>query len=321
MRRAVLSGIACVLLYGIPLAAAAAYDGTLQLSMSPQYPQPGDAVALTATDYSGNPDAMTYLWSIDGSTVLRGVGAKTLTTTAGPAGSATKVSVTVAANGIAMASGTATIRPGDVDLVWEGDTSVPPFYTGRPLPNGQSPVSVLAIPHIGAPGSEVPGDSLVYRWQVNGTPVSGASGYGKSFAILAPPVFAEPFTVSVRIETVDGTEGAYGTVTIAPRAPAAMVYEDAPLLGVRFEKAVTESFLMKQDEASFAAFPLFASAPASLSYQWTLDGSPFSVDPTQPGDVTFRKQGGGSGAHPVMFSYSNPKAFLENATASFTLTF
>ena len=319
MRRAALIGI-LFLSFGIPLLAAAD-TGALQLGMSPQYPQPGDTVTLTAADYLGNTNSLTYVWSVNGTVMLQGIGEKTLSLPAGAAGNVQTVLLTVEQDGVAQDTATAVIRPADVDLVWEGGTSVPPFSIERPLPNAQSRITLLAIPHIASGRSELPASSLIYSWGENGVPLASASGYGKYSTVVAPPTFSQPFTVSVHVETADGTGAADGSVTIAPQAPRALVYEDAPLLGVRFEKTVPASMPFSGTEMSFAAFPLSVANPKALSYQWTLDGAPFSVDPAQPGDVTFRKTGSGTGTHAVTFSFTNPAKFLENGSAAFTLAF
>ncbi len=324
MRRPALIGISFFLFAGAFFAVAGTAlgdTGILQLSLSPQYPKPGDVVTVTATDYAVNADSLTYLWSVDGSVVSQGVGEKTFTLTAGPAGSAHTVTLVVALGGVTEDSASATVRPADMDLILEGDTSVPPFYIGRPLPNAQSGITVLAMPHIVSGTAEVPANSLIYSWKENDVPLANLSGYGKSSIVVTPPTFSEPFTISVHAETQDGTGAADASATITPHAPVIAIYEDAPLLGVRFEKAISAAFPFSGTEVSFAAFPIFVSNPAALSYQWALDGTPFSVDPARPGAVTFRKTSSGSGSHTVSFSFTNPSAFLENATDSFTLTF
>lgn len=318
MRRVLLIGLS-VLLCATPFAAAAS-SGALQLNMSPQYPQPGDTVTLTATDYSANPDSLLYVWSVNNSVVLQGIGVKSFVLSAGTTGSEQTVTVTTTQNGIEH-TGTAIVRPAGVDMIWEGETSVPPFYAGRPLPNAQSAVTVLAVPHLMSGKTELDASSLIYSWKVNDVPVTSASGYGKPFFTTTPPTFGEPFTVSVHVETADGTGAAEGSATITPEKPRIVTYEDAALLGVRFEKTIPNAFPFVTDEVSFAAFPLFASNTNALSYQWTLDGTPFSVDPARPGAVTFRKTGSESGTHAITFSFTNPNKFLEHAATSFTLNF
>lgn len=289
--------------------------------MTPQYPSPGQTVTLTAVNYSSGADTATYIWSVNNAIVLQGIGAKTLTLSAGAAGSSQAISLLVVQNGAAEGAASAVIRPADVDMVWEGETSVPPFYTGRPLPNGQSALTVMAVPHIRTSSGEVPQNSLVYTWKVNGAPLGSQSGYARSSVVISPPSFNQAFTVSVHAQTPDGTGAADGATTIQPETPSALVYESAPLLGVLFNETVSGTVPFPGDELSFAAFPLFSGDLAALTSAWTLDGGAFSVDPSKPLDVTFRKTGSVSGSHPVTFSFTNAGAFLEHGGTTFTLSF
>ncbi|MBI3573948.1 hypothetical protein HY090_02770 [Candidatus Kaiserbacteria bacterium] len=294
--------------------------GTLQLSIRPQYPAPHETVTLTASN-AGSNGGETYIWSVDDTIVLQGIGEKTLVLPAGDSGSTQTVSlITVDEAGNPQGVASMLIRPADIDLVWEAKTAVPPFYTGRPLPNGASAITLLAIPHIILNDTELPTNALIYTWQVNGIPFAG-SGYGKSSVTITPPLFGTTFTVSVHAETPDGAGAADGITAIIPQTPEALLYENTPLLGIRFEKLISGTFALSGEEISLTAFPIFTQNPDALSYQWSLDGQPFAVSANAPRDVTLRKVGEGSGTHAVTFSFTNPQSFLENGAASFKLVF
>ena len=295
--------------------------GNLELVATPQYPQPGESTALIVNNTTGDAAVANYVWSVNGKTVLSGIGQNQLSLVAPTSGQDT-VDVTVTdASGAVLGTLSTIINPATVDIVWEGQTSVPPLYIGRPLPNGASPITVLAVPHIAVGGATVPDSSLIYTWSVNSIPKAAVSGYGKSSATITPPNFGQAFTVSIHAETADGRGGADGSATIQPQTPTALIYQNAPLLGMRFDKIIAGSFPMSETEASFIAYPLFVNNPTALTEQWTLNGAPFSVDPSQPQNVTFRKTGSGSGTSAVAFSFNNPSGFLESGSASFTLTF
>jgi len=296
-------------------------DGTISLGMTPQYPLPGQNVTLTASNFSGSADTASYTWTINGKTALQGTGAKTLTVAAGAAGSSQEVTVEARVNGESIGTDTVTIHPADVDLIWEGQTVTPPLYIGRPLANGGSRVTILAVPHIFVGSHEAAPDSLIYTWKINGATSGSQSGYGKSSIVVTPPSFAQAFTVSVHVETKDGA-AAEGSVVIQPQSPKILIYENAPLLGIRFDSAVSGFMSFPAQEISFTAYPLFVSTIAGLKYSWTLDGNTFAVDTERPRDVTFRKVGDTtSGTHTVTLSFQNPNNFLENGAASFKLTF
>ncbi|MBV9349844.1 MAG: hypothetical protein JO026_03765 [Patescibacteria group bacterium] len=308
-----------LVLLSLPLFAAASDSFGLSIDMAPAYPHPGDAIVLTATSYSGSADTA-YVWNVDGKTVLSGIGEKTLHMPAGALGSEDIVDVSAQENGTSLGSARAIVRPADIDLVWEGKTSVPPLYPGLPLPNSASTVSVLAVPHLYRGGRELPSQTLLYSWSVNGVPLASESGYGNASALVTPPNFAQPFTVSVHVEDTSGTIAGESETTISPQVPRVNIYEYAPLVGIRFEKNIAGMFTLSGSEVSFAAFPFFVNDPAQLSYQWSLDGSAFDVDPARPLDVTFRKTGNATGPHQVQFSLANRKNFVENVAATFILS-
>lgn len=293
----------------------------LEIGVEPEHPKPGDSVMLTVADYGGNTSNTTYVWSVNNAVVAQGVGQTSIALVAGTLGNAQTVQVLAIENGRARESTTFTIRPSSVDLVWEGNTYSRPFFLGRPLPNGQSTVTVLAIPHLGAGKTEVASNNVIYTWKVNGVLLEKQSGYGKSSAVLSAPKFNAAFTVSVQASTMDGGSVAENTTVIEPHIPTTVFYEDAPLLGVRFDKAITGSFPFASDEVSFIGYPLFVNDLGALSYAWSLDGSVFDTDSSYPRMATFKKIGTGAGNHEISFSFKNPEKFLEEGESSFQLNF
>jgi hypothetical protein len=296
--------------------------GTLELDLSPQYPAPGQTVTLTVVNTAPDAKSAVYTWTVDGKTVARAAGQQQITVAAGSTGASEEVTVTTEdAAGNETGAASITLNPASVDVIWEGDTAGPPLYIGRPLPNGQSPVTVLAVPHIAVDGKEVAPSALIYTWSVDTTPLANQSGYGRSSVSVTPPRFGAAFTVKVHAETADGRGAGDGSATIAPQTPRALMYENAPLLGILFNKNVSGTYPLSEPEASFTAYPLYTANPGALTYKWTLDDSAFDVDAAHPLDVTFRKVGAGSGSHAVRFSFTNPGRFMEAGSASFSLSF
>ncbi len=294
---------------------------SLEIGISPEHPHPRDTVTLTVSDYASDPGSTAYIWSVNDKVVEQGIGKTSITLVAGVLGSFQTVSVLASENGVARGNTSIIIRPASVDLVWEGDTYTPPLYIGRPLPNGQSTIHVLAVPHLPNGSSESPPDSVVYSWSVNGLPLPKQSGYGKSSAIITPPKFDTPFTIRVTASTKNGATVAENSQVIEPRAPTILLYENAPLLGVRFDTTLKDAFPFAGDEVSFIAYPLFVSSADALSYTWRLDTKPFTIDATKPRFATFRKVGEGGGAHTITISFENVNKFLEHGTKTFQLTF
>ena len=301
-------------------AAQSALDSIpIQIGVSPENPRPGDTVTLAISGNTGS-DLASFTWSVNGTVVLQGVGARNLSLKMGALGQTTDVTVDMNDRG-EQNSGEILLSPSTVDLVWEGQTYTPPLYLGRPLPNGGSTITLLAVPHIISNGKEIPISNFVYTWKVNGGPLAGKSGYGKAAATVTPPQFDEAFTVSVHAETTDGSQAADNTVTIEPQRPKLVFYEIGALSGIQFQKSLSGEVAVPGDEISFSAEPFFVSSPDSLLLQWSLDGKPVAVDPQKPRDITFRKTGADSGTHSVDATFKNNALFLEHGEAGLKLSF
>src|SRR3990167_10337236 len=65
----------------------------------------------------------------------------------------------------------------EVDLLWQGNSYVPPFYEGRTLWSSQSRITFLAIPHGAGIGNPA---NLTYKWTKNGTVLGNINGVGKN---------------------------------------------------------------------------------------------------------------------------------------------
>lgn len=313
-----------LVLVALPLAASSQTIPTvgpaLELATVPTNPSAGDTVTVRAENVAsvGN---TTFVWSVDGRVVDQGVGVSAITVTLGGLGTPSTVSVRATEGGVLKGERTLTITPAAVDIVWEGLTYTPPFYSGLPLPNPSSEVRLVAVPHVLAGGVRVSAGTLVYTWYVNSSQAPTLSGYGRNTLTVRPPQFANDFTVRVRVETPDGSVRTEGVATIEPVQPEILFYERAPLLGYTFNRAVVDSYALTEEEVTFGAFPFYVGNLDAPRYGWSLNGA--SVDETSEGgrEVTFRRSGAGSGAFTVAFTLENSRALFERARKNFLLSF
>lgn len=293
---------------------------SLAISASPSSPAAGDTVTLRAENLP-SPGATTFLWRVNGAVVDQGVGVSAITITAGVVGSETRISVIASQGGSVLGEVSFVLRPAEVDIVWEGDTYTPPFFEGLPLPNPSSTLTLLAIPSIVENGVRVSANNLVYTWYVNGGAVPVASGFGRQSVVVRSPQFSNPFSVGVMVETLSGAVSASKAISITPVDPVVVVYEKAPLLGVRFERAINDSFALPSDEVTFIAFPLYVGNPTSPSYEWRLNGSVVPGNGGTGREITLRREGVGSGRYTLSFSFENVRALFERASAAFSVSF
>jgi hypothetical protein len=184
-----------------------------------------------------------------------------------------------------------TVTPQDVVLVAEPLASLPPLYPGRPtIPVGGS-VRVVAVADIrSANGTQLDPSTLAYAWSVDG---SGAgSGVGKRSIIVSSPLEYRASTVTVTVTSPDGTLIATDSTDLTPLAPVLRIYERDPLIGIRFEAALSDTFALAGSEATLYAAPFsYPTALSAPSLSWYVAGSLAQ----RGGFITLRPTGKGAG--------------------------
>lgn len=298
----------------LPFSAQAAFD--VVLSVAPESPQPYAPITVTATPIGFNATETPFTWLVNDDVVGSGYGIDTITLTAPALGETLSVRLLIRDEERARPL---TIRPARVTIEWEGITEVPPAYVGRPLVGGQGAVRAVAIPEFIAQNRRVPSSQINYTWRLNGSTLTKLSGYGRDRVIVEPPFYDTPFTLSVEAEG-GGVRAAYAT-RIRAVSPDIVIYEFSPLSGILSNRALGSDYFFSASEASFIAYGLHTSRPASLSYQWKLGGTPIELQTGDPRVAVFKKTGEGEGAYQVSVKLMNDDAFLDVFERSFLLHF
>lgn len=291
------------------------------LTTNPATPSPNQKVAVSLQSSSLDLDSSTITWTINGVVISNGKGIKTIETTTGPIGSNTVINVSVDSVGGSF-NKTITLNPGDVDLLWQGDTYTPPFYKGMPLWSDQSMITFVAIPHVAdSSGNTINPKSLIYRWSKDGTVLGYNSGANQNSLSIVDSILSLPTTISVDVMTDQNTVVASASRRVAPASVSLLVYEDNPLYGILFNKAIVDGFSPKNKEFSFVASPFFFSATdrsaSSLTYMWQTGGGP-----TETGSsVTYRIPDTNSGSASVSLEVKNSIKFTQDTSTSFPVQF
>jgi len=291
------------LLFGVLLSAAMpafaqvnpTYSAALTISSDPSYPTPNSFVELTAESPLLDLQDSTIQWTVNGSPAGTG---ESVRVAVGALGRPTNVQVSVT-GATGSDSATLTIIPASIDLLWESDSYVPPFYKGRAQPGSGSSVRVLAIPHfVNGSGALVPSSSLQFTWKLNGAVDRAQSGLGESSAVFPAASLYGNDTIDVTVKTSDGSIAAESSVAVQTQDPQLALYEDNPLFGVMYHAALSSIGSASESETSFVAVPYFADAVSandhSLAYQWTVNGSSVAADPLDPSEITIKAQSAGT---------------------------
>ena len=322
---ALLVTLLCVALLNFAPAHAQLDFGTdFSLSITPKHPAPGDTVRATVKSLLLDLESGNVSWYINGARAPSGAGLAEFEVKAGPLGSVTRVRAAFSEAGFERAVAEALIRPTEIDLLWEADSYTPPFFRGRALPSAGVGLRVEAIPRFKrADGSLVSSRDITFTWRKNGYVIQGVSGRGKSRAILdSPPLFGTD-TISVEARTPDSVFAGEASVRIPTTDPILILYENHPLYGVMYHRALGTQNILPEVEMSFAAVPYFADASdpndRNLVYEWSVDGNRIDGDPSRPNEITINASGS-SGIAQIALALSHATNLFLNSSGSWVVT-
>lgn len=285
--------ISFVLLVLPSVAAAQLFSNTdpYKVSITPQYPAPNEQIILKLVSGSLNLNNAEMAISVNGNQVYKG-GAKTTPVRVGGGGVPTTIEIVVTSNGTPYPK-TITVRPQDIVLIVEPLASAPALYQGKPLVPLKGASRVVAVANLkDADGSQLDPTKLVYSWAVDETKISGASGIGKEAILVASPLQYRSRNVSVNIQSQDGKFFGGASLALSPEPSAVRIYENDPLLGTLYDRALSGTHNIEGDEKTFMAVPYsFPTKDGPVLLQWFLGGKTAQTGST----ITLRPSGSGSG--------------------------
>lgn len=203
-----------------------------------------------------------------------------------------------------------------IDLLWEGESYAPPFYQGGVPWSKQGYISLVAVPSgLGA------SQSLNYKWTKNGTVLGSLSGVGKNTLRILDSVLSKPQEFKVEIISSDDAVLAQSAFTVRPQEPELVVYENNPLYGVLFHRALSGEFSLTGGEATLTAFPYWFNTDSkdapSLEYVWRSNAR----EDGRGSSITYRRPEGVSGSTAVSVRVSDPEILMMPVTSGFLIQF
>lgn len=286
----------------------------LSIRATPEYPSAGQTVTLEAISYGTDLSQARLSWTYGGKAILSGIGATRATVTAPGNGQVATATVSVSANGLAPFAATLTVRPGSLDLLWEGvSASVPPFYKGRALPGAGGLIRITAIPASSAP------KGVSYQWTRGDSALPAASGYGASSIVIEHGLFeaSERIGVQARAGVYEGR----GLTSITPRNQTLIAYQKSGGF-IDFSSGSEASILISGPGAIVRFEPFFFSlAHRSLDelVMTVRSGDAVLYNEVQNETPVSRPDEGGQGALSVDVSTKNYS--LQHARSNFRLFF
>ena len=271
------------------------------ISASPQYPSPYSQA--TVSILSGSVDVInsTVTAFVGGKEIYKG-SARPFSVQLGKTGSVTNVKVTVASGGASF-SQTISIQPQDVVIIAEPISSAPPLYQGKSLVPIGGDVRIVAMASLkDSGGKSTSPTTYSYAWTVDDTRIANSSGIGKSAIIVASPLQYRSRTVSVAITNANGSQVGGASLSLSAEQPSLRVYENDPLLGIRYDHALSGSYSITGSESTLYAAPFSLPTTGGAPFiQWFLNSS--SV---QTGNlITLRPTGSGQGSASLSLTASS----------------
>jgi hypothetical protein len=299
-------------------------EESVQVDVLPKNPQPGDVLSFRVTSYLSDLERSKITWTVNGTKVLEGIGEREFMTKMGALGTDTRVTVTILTNEDKTITRSFTFAGARVDLVWEAESSVPPFYKGKALIAQYGNVKVVAFPHIGTNASAVSPSTLIYTWKKNGRVLGTKSGYGKNVLYLDRTDTGDLSTVSVTVSNQDKTLTIGSEVTLTPTEPKVIPYVYNPAYGTLLNIALTGQMKMTTKELNIIAVPYFYAANSNmvpfLDYEWSLNDVEVSgmINPV----FTVRNEASTTGASTIGVTVINKiGSMVQQQSSSFTLGF
>lgn len=298
----------------------------IDVQLLPENPKPNSTVSVVVNSYATNIDTAKITWKINGKIIKTGTGEKTFSFTVGGINTVTALDIIIETSSGETIEKNYNIKPTSVDLVWESEGFVPPFYKGKSLFSYQNKVTITAIPHItNANGQEISASNMVYKWTKDGSAITGASGFGKNSYSFVPSIISRPFTIEVNVSTTDSDGAGYASLYMAPSDPFILFYRKDPLYGIEFQRALFGNMgLGDLKEITVVGLPIFFgttnSNSSDLTYKWAVNGSTINSGPALSTQV-FRQNGDVSGTSNISLSVENSNKILQYASNNFYLTF
>jgi hypothetical protein len=207
------------------------------------------------------------------------------------------------------------IPPSPVDLLFDADSYVPPFYLGRALPSAGTSMHLQALAHfVRKSGASVPDSEIIYTWRRNGQVESSVSGAGKSSISLLSPTLFGTDTISLDARTADGAAYGSASITVTSLDPDVTLYQDHPLFGIEYYYALESQTAIPDLEMTFVGVPYFAQtqnpSDPRLIYAWSVNGE-------STGATTTNSGGGGTNGNEITINADNSSGF---AALSLVLT-
>lgn len=291
---------------------------SIELRLTPENPAPNESISLRVEGYLSDLNKATISWIVDGKQISSGIGQTSFKTTAPSNGKkSTIVAIIKTFEGKDVRKGV-VVQPGDVSIAWETTGYIPPLFRGKSLAAYQTNIRFVAMPELYKNGTRLDPETLVYTWKRGSTVLGSNSGYGKQSLTLQGGVVPEALDVSVTVQSRDGLVNGKASLSLDFQNPDLEFYEEDPLYGVLYNKAIVKEQPLLNKEMKIVAVPYYYDNPRE--YTWSVNNVPQASLDGQS-SIILRNGGSAGGRSVIGAQLRNAVNILQAAQGSFTVYF
>ncbi len=295
-------------------------DG-VTVNINPENPSPGQNVSISIESYNTDLSSATMIWSVGGKVYSQGLGIKSISIPAPKLGLTLIINVLIKTSEGRSVQKTVSIKSGSVDMIWEARGYVPAFFKGKSPFVYQNSLHIVAIPHLSSDGTkEINPGTLIYKWKINGKNIDGASGYGKQSVDIEGGDIPKQLEINVLVNTKDEQQSTVATIILDPTEPSLSFYEEDPLYGIFFNKALFGRVVLKNSEMKVISIPFGFNFNNQISYVWSINNIEKS-DLSKNKSITIRTKGDQEGSSNINLDIRNLSSILQGARGEFTVYF
>ncbi len=298
---------------------------SIDLNISPSNPRVGDSVVLTLSSDLLDLDSSKIVWYIDG-VARKETSNKSVTIKTKSDGQKTTIKATVETSDGIIKETYGEIIPAGIDLIVEPMTYTLPFYKGKPFFVALSTLKIIAIPDVVINGVRIPSKDLVFKWTRENAVLSATSGKGRDSVVINSTIPVRDITIGVEILDESGNLLTETSKIITLSEPKILFYENSPLYGLLYNKAITGSYYLGTKEelkivAKPFSFSFFNDTPEESTYSWYVNEN--YVSPSGKTNEVILRQTSTSlrGTASISLDLKNTTKINQYANGSFNVEF
>ncbi len=286
-------------------------DTDIEVETIPRNPEPYQNVTINLISYSTDLNKAMIKWQSGSKTIMSGFGKKSYTFKSFGPNTTTIFNITITpANSFNNITKQVLITPSEVEVIWEAvDSYTPPFYKGKSFVSREGLIKVVAMPNTNT--IKQGKGNITYTWSSNDETIQSASGYGKDSYIFRNSILNDNENITVVASSIDESYRATKTLYIPTVSPKILFYKKSPTEGVLYNKALTDNYLMSEDEMTIVAEPYFLELKNNkydFNYKWQINGSVVET-PTKKTELTIKPSSRGG--------YATISLYMENTRTLF----